>query len=123
MATRVQNGGVKRARLIPGSDLPELSGVIPPWPGEAVTVDDAVTYVRRTPATAPGAEPALYVHGLGGSAMNWTDLAFLLAGPAGDKVLPYTTEMGITLLWIAAALTMYTGYDYFKAGLKHIVDE
>ena len=50
-------------------------------------------------------------------------IAFLLAGPAGDKVLPYTTEMGITLLWIAAALTMYTGYDYFKAGLKHIVDE
>ncbi|EGP57468.1 CDP-diacylglycerol--glycerol-3-phosphate 3-phosphatidyltransferase [Agrobacterium tumefaciens] len=50
-------------------------------------------------------------------------LAFLLAGPAGEKVLPYTTEIGITLLWIAAALTMYTGYDYFKAGLKHIVDE
>ncbi|MGV2110492.1 CDP-diacylglycerol--glycerol-3-phosphate 3-phosphatidyltransferase [Agrobacterium salinitolerans] len=50
-------------------------------------------------------------------------IAFLLAGPAGDKVLPYTTEMGITLLWLAAALTMYTGYDYFKAGLKHIVDE
>jgi len=49
-------------------------------------------------------------------------IAFLLAGPAGDKVLPYTTEMGISLLWVAAALTMYTGYDYFKAGLKHMVD-
>lgn len=54
--------------------------MIPPWPGEEVTLDGAVTYVRRTPATAPGAEPALYVHGLGGSAMNWTDLAYLLAG-------------------------------------------
>ncbi|MVA25343.1 CDP-diacylglycerol--glycerol-3-phosphate 3-phosphatidyltransferase [Agrobacterium vitis] len=50
-------------------------------------------------------------------------LAFLLAGPAGDKVLPYTTQIGICLLWIAAALTMYTGYDYFKAGVKHMVDE
>jgi cardiolipin synthase len=49
-------------------------------------------------------------------------LAFLLAGPAGDKVLPYTTEMGITLLWIAAVLTFYTGYDYFRAGVKHMVD-
>ena len=49
-------------------------------------------------------------------------IAFLLAGPAGDKVLPYTTEMGIGLLWVAAVLTMYTGYDYFKAGLKHMVD-
>ena len=50
-------------------------------------------------------------------------IAFLLAGPAGDKVLPYTTEIGITLLWAAALITMYTGYDYFRVGLKHIVDE
>ncbi|MFB2562565.1 CDP-diacylglycerol--glycerol-3-phosphate 3-phosphatidyltransferase [Rhizobium sp. IMFF44] len=50
-------------------------------------------------------------------------IAFLLAGPAGDKVLPYTTEMGIILLWVAALLTIYTGYDYFRAGLKHVVDE
>ncbi|CAN7232978.1 CDP-diacylglycerol--glycerol-3-phosphate 3-phosphatidyltransferase [Rhizobium rhizogenes] len=50
-------------------------------------------------------------------------IAFLLAGPAGDKVLPYTTELGIVLLWIAALLTIYTGYDYFRAGVKHIVDE
>lgn len=49
-------------------------------------------------------------------------LAFLLAGPAGDKVLPYTTEIGISLLWIAAILTIYTGYDYFRAGAKHMVD-
>ena len=50
-------------------------------------------------------------------------IAFLLAGPAGDKVLPYTTEIGLVLLWIAALLTIYTGYDYFRAGLKHIVDD
>lgn len=49
-------------------------------------------------------------------------IAFLLAGPAGDKIVPYTTEMGIGLLWIAAILTFYTGYDYFKAGLKHVVE-
>jgi cardiolipin synthase len=50
-------------------------------------------------------------------------LGFLLAGPAGAKVLPYTIEIGRALLWIAALLTIYTGYDYFKAGLKHIVDD
>ncbi len=50
-------------------------------------------------------------------------LGFLLAGPAGEKVLPYTIEIGRALLWIAALLTIYTGYDYFRAGLKHIVDE
>ncbi len=48
-------------------------------------------------------------------------IAFLLAGPAGDKVLPHTTEIGLTLLWVAALITMYTGYDYFRAGLKHVV--
>jgi pimeloyl-ACP methyl ester carboxylesterase len=71
---------VKRARLASAGDLPELTGIIPPWPGEAVRFDGAVTFVRRTPPTAPGTEPALYVHGLGGSGLNWTDLAFLLSG-------------------------------------------
>ncbi|MFE0015737.1 CDP-diacylglycerol--glycerol-3-phosphate 3-phosphatidyltransferase [Mesorhizobium sp. NPDC059054] len=50
-------------------------------------------------------------------------IAFLLAGPAGDKIFPFTTETGLVLLWIAAVVTLYTGYDYFRAGLKHIVDE
>ena len=50
-------------------------------------------------------------------------LGFLLAGPAGDKVLPYTTEIGIGMLWLAALITIYTGYDYFRAGLRHVVDE
>ncbi len=48
-------------------------------------------------------------------------IGFLLAGPAGDKVLPYTTETGIALLWISAIVTLYTGYDYFRAGLKHVM--
>ncbi len=50
-------------------------------------------------------------------------IGFLLAGPAGDEILPYTTLIGIVLLWISALVTLYTGYDYFRAGAKHIVDE
>ena len=50
-------------------------------------------------------------------------LGFLIAGPAGDKVLPHATEIGIVLLWISAIITLYTGYDYFRAGLKHVIDE
>ena len=49
-------------------------------------------------------------------------IGFLLAGPAGEKVLPYTLEIGIALLWIAALITLYTGYDYFRAGMKHVID-
>ncbi len=50
-------------------------------------------------------------------------IGFLLAGPAGDKILPYTTALGIALLWLAAMLTLYTGYDYFRAGLKHVIED
>lgn len=50
-------------------------------------------------------------------------IGFLLAGPAGDKVLAYTTEIGLALLWVSAIVTLYTGYDYFRAGLKHIIEE
>lgn len=49
-------------------------------------------------------------------------IGFLIAGPAGDTVVPYVTEMGIAMLWIAAGLTLYTGYDYFRAGIRHVVD-
>ncbi len=49
-------------------------------------------------------------------------IGFLLAGPAGDKIIPYTTQVGIVLLWIAALITLYTGYDYFRAGLKHVME-
>jgi cardiolipin synthase (CMP-forming) len=50
-------------------------------------------------------------------------IGFLLAGPAGDKVWPYTTEFGLTLLWIAALLTLYTGYDYLRAAVRHVIKE
>jgi len=46
----------------------------------------------------------------------------LIAGDAGDLVLPYTSLIGLTLLWVSAILTLYTGYDYFRAGSKHLVE-
>ena len=50
-------------------------------------------------------------------------LGFLIAGPAGDKVLPGNTMVGIVLLWAAAGLTIYTGWDYFNAGIRHLVEQ
>lgn len=49
-------------------------------------------------------------------------IGFLIAGPAGDTIIPYVTQAGLAFLWIAAGLTLYTGYDYFRAGLRHVVD-
>lgn len=49
-------------------------------------------------------------------------VGFLVVGHAGDHVVPGTVFIGTILLWVAALLTLYTGYDYFKAGIRHVVD-
>jgi cardiolipin synthase len=49
-------------------------------------------------------------------------IGFLIAGEAGEKVLPQTVEIGIALLWLSAIVTLYTGWDYMRAGLRYMVD-
>jgi cardiolipin synthase len=49
-------------------------------------------------------------------------VGFLIAGEAGDRVIPYVTQVGIALLWMSAVLTLYTGYDYFRAGLSKVIE-
>lgn len=46
-------------------------------------------------------------------------IGFLIVGEAGPENFP-TVLIGDTGLWIAAALTLVTGYDYLRAGLRHI---
>lgn len=50
-------------------------------------------------------------------------IGFLLAGEAGDKIFPFTTEIGLVLLWLSAIVTLYTGWDYLRAGLRHLIEE
>lgn len=54
--------------------------------------------------------------------MQMVALAVLIGGPAADAIIPGTTLLGITLLWIAALLTLFTGYDYLKAAVRHAVN-
>jgi cardiolipin synthase (CMP-forming) len=49
-------------------------------------------------------------------------VGFLIAGPAADKLVPHVTQAGLACLWVAAALTLYTGWDYFRVGIRHVVD-
>jgi cardiolipin synthase (CMP-forming) len=49
-------------------------------------------------------------------------LAVLLAGPAGDALFPGVTATGLALLWLAALLTLWTGYDYLKAAVQHAME-
>jgi CDP-diacylglycerol---glycerol-3-phosphate 3-phosphatidyltransferase len=50
-------------------------------------------------------------------------IGFLIAGPAGDRIIPAVTQTGIVLLWLSALLTLYTGWDYMRAGLRYMIDE
>ena len=55
--------------------------------------------------------------------MQMIALGFLIAGRAGEVVLPGTVRIGLGLLWVSAILTLYTGWDYFRAGIKYVVEE
>lgn len=54
--------------------------------------------------------------------VQMTALGVLLAGPAGDKLLPGVTWTGLAMLWVAALLTLWTGYDYLKAAIRTAIE-
>jgi len=54
--------------------------------------------------------------------MQMIALGVLLAGPAAEKIVPGIMIGGLVLLWIAALLTLWTGYDYLKAGVVHAIE-
>jgi cardiolipin synthase len=47
-------------------------------------------------------------------------LGFLIAGPAAEKAIPGSHMAGLVLLWVAAVLTLYTGWDYMRASYQHV---
>ncbi|MGB3445634.1 MAG: CDP-diacylglycerol--glycerol-3-phosphate 3-phosphatidyltransferase [Xanthobacteraceae bacterium] len=49
-------------------------------------------------------------------------IGFLLAGEAGDRIFPFVTQLGLLLLWLSAIFTIYTGWDYFRAGIHHLIE-
>ena len=53
-------------------------------------------------------------------------IATLLTGESGNQLINFgdynAHSIGIVLLWIAAFLTLYTGYDYVKKGIDHAID-
>jgi phosphatidylglycerophosphate synthase len=47
-------------------------------------------------------------------------LGFLIMGDYGDWVVGYTLEIGYALISIAAILTVITGWNYLKEGMKYL---
>jgi len=54
-------------------------------------------------------------------------IAILLTGETGNKIInfeDYTAQtVGIILLWLSAFLTLYTGYDYVRKGIEHVISK
>ena len=68
---------------------------IPVWPGQFVSLPDGDVFVRTAPVppdACESAEPALFVHGFGGSSTNWTDLMYHLTTPGADAAGPYACD-------------------------------
>ncbi len=53
------------------------------------------------------------------TAVQMGAIAFLLLG---DAVPPIVGQIGLVLIWVAAALTLITGYDYLRTGLRHMAE-
>lgn len=65
--------------------IPERDPHQRPWPGRELTSGGVTLHVRETPG--PDGVPAVYVHGLAGSATNWTDIAALLSTRAAGTAI------------------------------------
>ena len=54
-------------------------------------------------------------------------IATLLTGETGNKIINFqdynAQTIGIIFLWLSAALTLFTGYDYMRKGIDHAISE
>ncbi len=104
--------------------LPD-GAVPPPWPPRKILIDGAMLHVRDTPPTTSSAEPAVYVHGLGGSSQNFTDVAGLLAdrfdGQAVDLPGFGYSDPGRRYSIAAFADRLITYLEYAGRGPVHLV--
>ncbi|MBN9063909.1 MAG: CDP-diacylglycerol--glycerol-3-phosphate 3-phosphatidyltransferase [Rhizobiales bacterium 65-9] len=54
--------------------------------------------------------------------MQLIAIGFLIGAPVVERFVPQAEAIGRWLLVLAALLTLYTGFDYFKAGVVHLLD-
>ena len=54
-------------------------------------------------------------------------ISALLTGETGNKIINFqdynAQTIGIILLWLSAALTLFTGYEYMRKGIDHAISE
>ncbi len=52
--------------------------------------------------------------------LQMVSIGFLIVGDAAPSAIP-ALRLGEVCLWMAAILTIWTGYDYLRSGLLHVI--
>jgi CDP-diacylglycerol--glycerol-3-phosphate 3-phosphatidyltransferase len=52
--------------------------------------------------------------------LQMISIGAMILGPSGQKIWPRAIDLAYALLWTAAALTVYTGFAYLRAGIAHV---
>ena len=59
--------------------------------------------------------------------LQMVSISLLLSGETGNKIIDFQNynaqTIGIIFLWLSAALTLFTGYDYMRKGIDHAISE
>jgi CDP-diacylglycerol---glycerol-3-phosphate 3-phosphatidyltransferase len=79
-----------------------------------ITVSGLREFLAELSVTVPVSQLAKWK-----TALQMAAIAILLVGDAGPAAL-HLRAVGEVGLWLAAALTLITGYDYLRAGLGHM---
>ena len=59
--------------------------------------------------------------------LQMVSIALLLSGDTGNRIINFQNynaqTIGMILLWLSAAITLYTGYEYLRKGIDHAISE
>jgi cardiolipin synthase (CMP-forming) len=111
----VAEGSVHQFNLVPG--LGSLLKLVP-----ALVILSREILVSGLREFLAGASVSLPVSSIAKmkTAIQLVAIGAMILGPIADRFLPGAEAFAYIALWVAAGLTVYTGYAYFRAGLIYL---
>jgi cardiolipin synthase len=111
----VAEGSVHQFNLVPG--LASLLRLVP-----ALVILSREILVSGLREFLAGASVSLPVSSIAKmkTAIQLIAIGAMILGPVVDRFLPGAEAFAYIALWVAAGLTVYTGYAYFRAGLIYL---
>ena len=110
----VAEGSVREFNLTPG--LPSLLKLVPAL--VILAREILVSGLREFLAGVSVSVPVSSIAKLK-TTIQMVAIGAMILGPIADRWVPGSLALAYIALWVAAALTVYTGYSYFRAGLAY----